>query len=122
MAYFSKGDSYSVVRVFNLIFGEISSDDFAFDDENIINDIINLIIYLFFIYLISVIFLNLFFGIAIGELSEVLKESKAIQTKLRLKYIFSIQKIDFLNEKMILGNRIISKKESKKSLRKWLRK
>ena len=70
-----------------MVVGELESDKMGLYDHSVPN----LLIYFMFIVLMSVILINLFVGIAVGEIKTVLEESDIQQISMRIVFVLKIQ-------------------------------
>jgi hypothetical protein len=76
-----------------MVLGEM--DDMNPDDEYLLSEtqqLINTVISLLFISLMCVIILNLFIGIAVGEIKTVLYEADIQQISMRIIFVLKVQK------------------------------
>lgn len=89
--YFNTTD-YSIIRAFTMVVGELETNRMGLLDNNDpMITLPNYIIYFLFIGLMCVIMLNLFVGIAVGEIKTVLDEADIQQTSLRIMFVLKIQ-------------------------------
>ena len=65
--------------------------DFKTDLMCLKDSFINYFLYLMFIVIVSIIVLNLFVGIAVGEVNTVLAEATVQQTSIRIIFVLKIQ-------------------------------
>ena len=89
--YFNTTD-YSIIRAFTMVVGELETNRMGLlnHDDNMVT-LPNYIIYFLFIGLMCVIMLNLFVGIAVGEIKTVLDEADIQQTSLRIMFVLKVQ-------------------------------
>ncbi len=65
--------------------------DFKTDLMGLQDSYINYFLYLMFIIIVSIIVLNLFVGIAVGEVNTVLAEATVQQISIRIIFVLKIQ-------------------------------
>jgi len=100
ISYFNDTNSALMIKGLTMMLG-----DFRTDQMGLNYSYVNYILYLLFIILISIIILNLFVGIAVGEVSTVLAEATVQQISIRIMLVLKLQyalksiyKIKFLNQ------------------------
>jgi hypothetical protein len=95
-------DSFStlMVKTIGMFVGDLKSDSIDFNSSQ---SATNTILYLLFMALMTLIMLNLFVGIAVGEINKVLDEAVIQQTSLRIVFVLKVQ------QALKVFNRIICK-------------
>jgi hypothetical protein len=95
-------DSFStlMVKTIGMFVGDLKSDSIDFNSSQ---SATNTILYLLFMALMTLIMLNLFVGIAVGEINKVLDEAVIQQTSLRIVFVLKVQ------QALKVLNRIICK-------------
>ena len=89
VSHYSNSTSLSLVRTFTMVIGDLNSDEMGLNDG--LN--VNYFIYCFFISIMCVIILNLFVGIAVGEISTVLNEADIQQISMRIVFVLRCQAV-----------------------------
>ena len=79
--------AYSLIRTISMISGEFDTNKMGLHEGNIPN----FIIYMLFIGLMCTILINLFVGIAVGEIKTVLDEADIQQTSMRIIFLLKVQ-------------------------------
>ncbi len=79
--------AYSVLRTFTMVMGELETDKMGLNSEFYLN----FIIYAMFLTIMCTIVLNLFVGIAVGEIKTVLDEAKTSSISMRISFVLKIQ-------------------------------
>jgi hypothetical protein len=87
VSYFNT-TSYSVIRTLTMVVGELDTSRMGLYDDSIPN----YVIYFLFIGLMCTIVLNLFVGIAVGEIKTVLDEADIQQFAMRIMFVLKVQK------------------------------
>lgn len=82
--------------------------DFQTHRMGVTNSIINYILYVSFICVMSVIILNLFVGIAVGEIKQTLDEADIQQISMRIVYLLKVQDALKFTEKFSILKRIFN--------------
>jgi hypothetical protein len=80
---------FSMVRTLTMVIGELDSSKMGLTDNS--ESLPNFIIYLLFIILMCTILINLFVGIAVGEIKTVLDEADIQQISMRIMFVLKIQ-------------------------------
>ena len=75
----------SSIKTLSMVAGDLQTSAMGIERGH------NSFIYLLFIIIMMFLFNNLFVGIAVGELSKVIKESKIIHIRLRIEYVIKTQ-------------------------------
>ena len=70
--------------------------DFQTNKMGVSDSIINYFLYVTFICVMSVIILNLFVGIAVGEIKQTLDEADIQQISMRIVYLLKVLDLNFL--------------------------
>jgi transient receptor potential cation channel subfamily A member 1 len=78
--------SYSIIRTFTMVVGEMDTGKMGLYGDSLPN----FAIYFLFIGLMCVIVLNLFVGIAVGEIKTVLDEADIQQTSMRIMFVLKV--------------------------------
>lgn len=78
---------YSIIRTLTMVVGEMDTAKMGLYDGSITN----YLIYLLFIGLMCTIVLNLFVGIAVGEIKTVLDEADIQQISMRIVFVLKVQ-------------------------------
>ena len=78
---------YSLLRTLTLATGEFETDKMGMDTDFFLN----YFIYFLFVTLMFVIMLNLFVGIAVGEIKTVLDEASIQRISMRISFVLKIQ-------------------------------
>lgn len=86
ISYFNDTTSSSLIKGLTMMLG-----DFKTDQMGLHNSVVNYLLYLLFIVLVSIIVLNLFVGIAVGEVSTVLAEATVQQISIRIIFVLKLQ-------------------------------
>ena len=86
VSYFNS-TSYSIIRTLTMVVGELSTDRMGLHNDSLPN----YIIYFLFIGLMCTILINLFVGIAVGEIKTVLDEADIQQTSMRIMFVLKVQ-------------------------------
>jgi hypothetical protein len=102
-------DYLSVAKLLNMVIGSYEVDGLGLNTTSLVNEITNFFIYLTFLILMTIISVNLLTGIAIGELSSVLKEAKIYNKQQRIQYLLLTQekflRFENLIKKIIFRNK-----------------
>jgi hypothetical protein len=85
---YSNSTSYSIIRTFTMFVGELDTTKMGLLNSD---SLTNYIIYFLFIGLMCTIVLNLFVGIAVGEIKTVLDEADIQQTSMRIMFVLKVQ-------------------------------
>ena len=89
--YFNTTD-YSVIRALTMVVGELETNKMGLlHSQDSMITLPNYLIYSLFIGLMCIIMLNLFVGIAVGEIKTVLDEADIQQTSLRIMFVLKVQ-------------------------------
>lgn len=89
--YFNSTD-YSVIRALTMVVGELETNKMGLlNSQDSMITLPNYFIYSLFIGLMCIIMLNLFVGIAVGEIKTVLDEADIQQTSLRIMFVLKVQ-------------------------------
>jgi hypothetical protein len=80
---------FSLVRTLTMVSGELDSSKMGLTADP--DSLPNYIIYLLFIILMCTILINLFVGIAVGEIKTVLDEADIQQISMRIMFVLKIQ-------------------------------
>ena len=100
VTYFNS-TGYSIIRTLTMVVGELETSRMGLYSDSLPN----YIIYLLFIVLMCTIVLNLFVGIAVGEIKTVLDEADIQQTSMRIMFVLKVQSaIDPLSQKPFFKN------------------
>ncbi|CAF0975888.1 unnamed protein product, partial [Brachionus calyciflorus] len=99
VSYFNS-TSYSLIRTFTMVVGELDTSRMGLYNDSLPN----YIIYFMFIGLMGIIVLNLFVGIAVGEIKTVLDEADIQQTSMRIIFVLKVQSALTLFQNTCLGN------------------
>jgi ankyrin repeat protein len=108
---YSNSTAYSILRTLTMVSGEFETAKMGLTSDSLTN----YIVYFLFIGLMCTILLNLFVGIAVGEIKTVLDEADIQQTSMRIIFVLKVQsviaaiseKIDLM--KPVLGVMLFSK-------------
>ena len=98
---YSKFDSlgYSLIRTITMVIGELDSSKMGLDSSQLglesFDALPNLIIYLLFIGIMCIIFLNLFVGIAVDDIKKILDEADIQLICNHIFYVLRIQRVVF---------------------------
>jgi ankyrin repeat protein len=87
VSYYNTTGTASVIKTLTMVIGELDSSQMGLEERSIIN----YIIYFLFISIMSVIILNLFVGIAVGEINTVLDEADIQQISMRIIFVLKVQ-------------------------------
>lgn len=80
--------------------GEVSSQDIGLTEDDFFDDLINIFVYFMYLAILTIIFMNLFVGISIGEIQAVLENAEMVQLKLKITYILNISRISIFHERL----------------------
>lgn len=111
VTYFNS-TGYSIIRTLTMVVGELDTAKMGLNSHD---SIPNYFIYFMFIGLMCTIVLNLFVGIAVGEIKTVLGEADIQQTSMRIMFVLKIQSALYLFRKTCL-RRFLNMSFSKYSL------
>ncbi len=101
--YFNDTIPSSMLKGITMMLGDLPTDN----EMGLKDSYFNYILYLLFILLISIIMLNLFVGIAVGEVTTVLAKAKVQQISIRILFVLKLQyALKFIKKNKIL-NRFI---------------
>ena len=98
------GESYlnntigQAIKTINMMIGELDGDDaspFAFADATDVNYIINNLIYIFFVFVMCIIVLDLFIGLEVGEIKTVIDEAETYNAATNMIYILKVCQFKF---------------------------
>ena len=76
-----------VIKTLIMVLGGLETEEMGLDE----NAMVNFIIYFLFISIICVILVNLFVGIAVGEITTVLDEADVQQISMRIIFVLKVQ-------------------------------
>ena len=108
--YFNSTE-YSIIRTITMVVGELDTANMGLlHPNNNVQLITNYLIYFLFIGLMCTIMLNLFVGIAVGEIKTVLDEADIQQTSMRIMFVLKVQSTVNSLEKNIFFKRCFGKK------------
>ena len=85
MTYFNSSTSAVLIDGFTMMLG-----DFQTDQMGVESSMVNYILYFAFLAIMSIITLNLFVGIAVGELNTVLSEADIQQISMRVVFVLKV--------------------------------
>ena len=83
--YFNSTSSTTFMRGFTMMMGDLQSEEMGLDSSYI-----NYVLYLLFICIMSIIILNLFVGIAVGEINTTLDEADIQQISMRIIFVLKV--------------------------------
>ena len=86
VTYFNS-TSFSMIRTITMVVGELETNKMGLYEDSIPN----FIIYVLFITLMCIILINLFVGIAVGEIKTVLDEADIQQISMRIMFVLKVQ-------------------------------
>ena len=78
---------YSLLRTFTMVMGELETDKMGLNTDSYLN----FVIYFMFLTVMCTIVLNLFVGIAVGEIKTVLDEADIQRISMRISFVLKIQ-------------------------------
>lgn len=84
---YSNSTGYSIIRTFTMFVGELDTAKMGLYNDSITN----YLIYFLFIVVMCTIVLNLFVGIAVGEIKTVLDEADIQQISMRIMFVLKVQ-------------------------------
>jgi ankyrin repeat protein len=86
LTYFNDTTSGSFIAGLTLMMGNYNNEQMGFDTSAI-----NFLLYAFFIIIVSIIILNLFVGIAVGEITQLLAAANVQQISMRIIFVLQVQ-------------------------------
>jgi hypothetical protein len=86
VSYFNT-TAVSIIRTLTMVVGELETSEMGLYE----NSLANYVLYFLFISLMCVIVLNLFVGIAVGEIKTVLDEAHIQQSSMRIIFVLKVQ-------------------------------
>jgi ankyrin repeat protein len=84
--YFNQTLSGSFIKGLTLILGNYNDEQMGYQSS-----VINYVLYAFYILILSIIILNLFVGIAVGEITQLLAVATVQQLSIRIIFVLQIQ-------------------------------
>jgi hypothetical protein len=94
MTYFINDSfSNSIFKSFELLVGGINTDNMGIKEFNS-SSFINFFIYGCFIFMMTILFINIFTGISIDEIQSLIKHSQAEIQSRKIEYIFKIEALN----------------------------
>ena len=90
--------------------GQVNIDDMGIDNLNKDN-LINYFIYGIFIFVMSILFINIFTGISIDEIQSIIQNSEAENISSKIQYVLQFEKLIYrsINNKPLMFLYIIIK-------------
>jgi len=85
--------SNSIFKSFELLVGDINTDNMGIKEFNSYS-FINFFIYGCFIFMMTILFINIFTGISIDEIQSLIKHSQAEIQSRKIEYIFKIEALN----------------------------
>ena len=87
VSYYNITSSASIIKTLTMVIGELDSNEMGLDN----NSLANYLLYFLFISIMCVIVINLFVGIAVGEINTVLDEADIQQISMRIIFVLKVQ-------------------------------
>jgi hypothetical protein len=100
MSHFNVTYSESLVKLLNMFLGDLETNEMGINELGI-----NFLLYAFFIFLMPILFINIFTGISIDEIQKIIENSEAENISYRIEYVDKIEsfrKIIIINKFMNL--------------------
>jgi Leucine-rich repeat (LRR) protein len=85
--YFNSSFELDIFKILTMVIGNDGTDNMGLDNM-VPENIINYLIYLCFIFLIPILFINIFTGIAINAIDDLIENSEANIVMTKIEYIF----------------------------------
>lgn len=90
---FNASLSLSMVRFFTMILGDYNNNEMGLGDEVTLSTLATYTLYLSCIFIVVLLLVNMFQGISVDELSNLIDESHNHNVKLRCEYVLGIQHV-----------------------------
>lgn len=78
------------IKTINMMIGELDGDEVAMIESNDVNYMINNIIYIFFIFIMCIIVLDLFIGLEVGEIKTVIDEAETYNSAKNMLFTLKV--------------------------------
>jgi Leucine-rich repeat (LRR) protein len=108
MTHFNDSFSNSIFKSFELLVGGISTENMGIKELNSYS-FINYIIYGCFIFIMTILFINIFTGISIDEIQSLIEHSEAQKRSRKIDYIFKLEALYCSYFKIFNQNKFIIK-------------
>ena len=100
MQVYNASFSLTLFRIFTFTAGQVATDDMGLDEFNA-NNFINYFIYGLFIIIMPILFLNVFTGISIDEISTLIERSEAENIATKIEYVYKFESIKCFGGKFL---------------------
>jgi hypothetical protein len=107
MTHFNGTFSNSIFKTFEFLVGNIITENMGVEVFNL-HSFVNFLIYGLFIFIMTILFINIFTGISIDEIQKLIKHSEAQITSRKIEYVFKIESLKNRYFKKIPFLRVIS--------------
>jgi len=107
MTHFNVSFSNSIFKSFELLVGGLSTENMGMEEFNSYS-FINYLIYGCFIFMMTILFINIFTGISIDEIQSLIHHSEAQIQSRKIEYVFKIESLKNRYFKKIPFLRVIS--------------
>jgi len=111
MTHFNGTFSNSIFKTFEFLVGNIITENMGVEVFNL-HSFVNFLIYGLFIFIMTILFINIFTGISIDEIQKLIKHSEAQITSRKIEYVFKLEGLNkiYLQELIYKKLHIFQKK------------